>query len=127
MTLSQFTEVWTPLSTSSAALAGFLLGLFLIGRLATDPTFGSAKATGAELTFLTFILIAAIGLVFYGLQTATSVLSNDPGWTRVVSRYALWLLYAATIALGTWLRLRRAHEHRRARAHDRATSELGHE
>lgn len=125
MTLEQVSEVWTPLSVASAAIAGVLFGFLAIGLVTTKARFSSGDAGPLEVGFLTFALVASAGLVFYALQAVTTYLGGDPQWTRVVSRYGLWLLYSAALGVGTLLRSQLALRRRRSRAHDRAVDELG--
>ena len=124
MTLGQLVEVWTPLSVVAAIAAGLVVGFVLVGRFASDPAYASGVATPIEYGVIIAVLAAAIGMIFYSLQIFTSYIGGDTAWTRVVSRFGLWVLYAAAIGLGTWVRLRRHISRKHNEAHDRAVSEL---
>jgi hypothetical protein len=124
VTLAELTEVWSPLSVLAAAIPGFLLGYLLLGRFAADPAYASGDATPLDYGVLTAILTAATGLIFYGFQIITSLVDGDTHWTRVVSRYAIWVLYSLAIGIGLWLRLHRHIAARHAAAHERAVAEL---
>jgi len=106
MTLDQLTEVWTPLSTIANFVGGLLFGVLGVGWAAVHPTYSARLARPAELAVITFLMTAAAGLVFYGIQTATTYLGDDASWTRVVGRFGIWLLFAIAIAVGAWLRMR---------------------
>lgn len=125
MTLQALTEVWTPLSIAAAIVSGLVLGLGLIGWLATNPRYSAGLAGDATIAGLTFAISAFALLVFYALQTLATYLVGDDAWPRVASRYGLWVVCSAAIALGTWLRLRRDRSTRKSKAHDRAVDELG--
>lgn len=123
--LMDITEVWNAASLSFAALAGMLVGYLAIGRFASDPAYASGEATPREYGVLTAVLASAVGLVFFGFQILGTYLDGDPGWTRVVSRLFIWLLYCSAIGLGTWLRLARNRNMRHRQAQDAAKRELG--
>ena len=124
MTLAQFVEVWTPLSTWAAVVSGFLMGFLVIGYFASDPTYASTSTTPARVGVLTAVLVLALGMVFYGLQIFGSYLDGDTTWTRVVSRFGLWVLYGLAIGFGTWVRLQRHLARKHVEVHDRAVHEL---
>lgn len=124
MTVEQLTEVWTPLSIIVNALGGVLFGAFVVGWAITNPAYSVLDADPGEIAFVTSAISTAGGLVFYGIQTATTFLDGDTGWTRVVSRFAIWVLFAAAIGVGAWVRLVIDRHQRRSRAHKRAIAEL---
>lgn len=124
MIWSEISSVWTPLSVSVAVGSGLALGFVLLGRFAADPTYASGKSSPLESAILAIVLTAAIGLVFYGGQIATSWVGGDTGWVRVMSRYGIWLAYSIGIGVGLWLRLHHHLARRRSDAHARAVSEL---
>lgn len=127
MTLEELTAVWTPLSLGVAVLSGALLGYVVLGRFAADPAYASGIASPLEVAVLTFVLTAAAGLIFYGGQIGTSWIGGDTAWTRVVSRYGIWLAYSVAIGVGLWIRLHRHLARKHAEVHDRAVSELADE
>jgi hypothetical protein len=124
MTLAELTEVWTPLSLAVAIISGLLVGILLVGRFASDPAYASGDASPLEYALVTVVMTAAAGLIFYGGQIMTSYIGGDTAWTRVVSRYGIWIAYAAAIGLGTWIRLHRHLRRKHAEIHDRAISQL---
>ena len=124
MTIAELAEVWTPLSLAIALVSGLVVGYILVGRFAVDPAYASGHASPLEYALVTAVVTAAAGLIFYGGQILTSWIGGDTAWTRVVSRYGLWLVYAAAIGLGTWVRLRRHLARKAAEIHDRAVSEV---
>jgi hypothetical protein len=124
MTWAQLTEVWTPLSTIANFLGGLLFGLLGVGWAAVNPAYSARLALPREVALITFLMTASGGLVFYGIQTATSVIGEDPAWTRVVSRFGIWVLFAVAIGAGAWIRLRWDLWRRHAKAHTQAVAEL---
>jgi hypothetical protein len=124
MTWEELSSVWTPLSVVVAALSGALLGYVVLGQFAADPAYASGIASPLQVGVLTVVLLAAIGLIFYGGQIGTSWIGGDTNWARVVSRFGVWLAYSAAIGLGLYLRLRRHLRARHAQAHDRAVADL---
>lgn len=124
LTLASVTEVWNAASVGFAVVAGFLVGYFAVGRFASDPFYASGEATPAEYGVLTAGLIAWIGLVFFGFQVIATYATGDPGWSRVVSRFCIWLLYAGAIGAGITIRLRYQATKKKAMVHDRAVEEL---
>lgn len=124
MTLEQLVEVWTPLSIAAAVLSGLVVGYFLVGRFASDPAYASGIAGPFDYAVITAVLSIAIGMIFYSLQILTSFIGGDTAWTRVVSRFGLWVLYAIAIGVGTWIRLRRHIRRKHVEAHERAIHEL---
>lgn len=124
MTIQELVEVWTPLSIVAAILSGLVVGYFLVGRFASDPAYASGIAGPVDYALITAVLSIAIGMIFYSLQILTSFIGGDTAWTRVVSRFGLWVLYALAIGFGTWLRLRRHIALKHVEAHERAVHEL---
>jgi hypothetical protein len=124
MTLEELTAVWTPLSIGVALLSGSLLGFLVLGRFAADPAYASGTASPLEVAILSAVLTAAAGLVFYGGQIGTSWIGGDTAWTRVVSRYGIWIAYSIAIGVGLWVRLHRHLARKHADIHDRAVSEV---
>ena len=125
MTVAELVEVWTPLSIAVAMLSGLGLGYVLVGRFAVDPAYASGEASALEYAATTAVTAIAAGLIFYGGQILTSYIGGDTAWTRVVSRYGIWVAYSVAIGLGLWLRLRRHVARKRYEAHERAVRELG--
>lgn len=123
MTLD-ITEVWNPASLAFSAVAGLLLGWFAIGRYATDPSYASGQASPREYGVLVASLAIGVGLVFFGFQVLGTYIDGDPGWTRVVSRFFIWMLYCVMIGVGTTGRLHYHVGKRRATAHQRAVTTL---
>jgi hypothetical protein len=124
MTLADLTEVWAPLSLVANAIGGLLFGFAVIGWALVNPQYSTKTARPLEVAFVTFAITSCGGLVFYGIQTATTFLDGDAGWTRVVSRFGIWVLFAAAIGVGAWVRLHIDLRIRRDRAHRRALAEL---
>lgn len=124
ITLAELTEVWTPLATAFAVVAGLALGYFVIGRVGSDPAYASGKATAVEYGTTTAFLTAAVGLVFYSFQALGTYLDHDPSWTRVVSRYCLWALYSVCIGVGVTARFKTHADRKHAEAHQRAVDEI---
>lgn len=123
--LMDITEVWNAASLSFALVAGGLLGFFAIGKYASDPSYASGEASAKEYGVLVAVLASAVGLVFFGFQVLGTYLANDPGWTRVVSRFFIWLLYCGAIGFGTWARLIHNANMRHREAQNAAHRELG--
>lgn len=125
MTLDQLTEVWNLASILFAICAGVGLGALAVGHYASDPAYASGEATSAEYGVLVGFLAIAIGLVFFGFQVLATYLDGDPHWTRVVSRFGVWVVYSVAIGLGTGMRLTWHTSRKHAEAHARAEQELG--
>jgi hypothetical protein len=124
MTFAELTEVWSPLSALIAVISGVLFGL-AFGWIATNPAYSRSDLAGPLRIALTVVLFAvSAGLTFYAGQTLGSFLSADPHWSRVMSRYGQWVLFSAAIGVTTWVLIRHDRASRRARARDRAVSEL---
>lgn len=124
MTLQLFTAVLNPLSVGVAIVTGSLFGLLGVGWFASNPVYSSGLASEIRVATLTVAMTVFAGLVFYAGQTAATYLFGDPMWTRVASRYIVWLVFATSIGCGTYARMRRARALRRRHAHDRAIDEL---
>lgn len=124
MNFSDLTEVWTPLSVVLAALAGLVLGYFVIGRIASDPTYASGRAKPREYGVLTSGLTVAVGLVFYSVQIIAVYIYDDNELARVLGRFGLWVLYGVCIGVGVSVRLRRYYKTKRDEAHERAVAAI---
>lgn len=123
MTIAELTAVWTPLAMLIALGEGLLFGYVLIGRFAVDPAYATRVARPLEYGALTALMTAAAGLVFYAGQILASYLGGDTAWTRVVSRYGIWVAFSVAIGFGMWVRLHRHLARKHAEVHDRATSD----
>ena len=125
ITLAELTEVWSPLSALLALISGVAFGVGA-GWFANSPTYSRADlAAPLRIALIAALFVASAGLTFYAGQTLGSYLSDDPYWSRVMSRYGQWLLFSAAIGITTWAMIRRDRSNRRHRAHRRALSELG--
>lgn len=124
MTFDQLVEVWNLASVVFAIFAGTLLGALAVGHYASDPSYASGQATPVDYAVLVGVMTTAVGLVFFGFQVLGSFLDDDPLWTRVVSRFGLWVVYSVAIGVGTWARLRWHAQRKRAEVHARADHEL---
>lgn len=124
MTAAQLTEVWAPLTVGIALISGFLFGFGILGLFAVDPQYATRDVEPLEASAWTAATIAAIGLVFYGGQVLTAYLDGDIQWTRIVSRYAIWVFYSVAIGAGLWLRIHRHLRRKAAEVHERAVTEL---
>lgn len=124
MTVEQLTEVWAPLTLTVAIVSGFVFGFVVLGMFAVDPQYANRDTTPLEGALWTAVTLAGIGLVFYGGQVFTSYAAGDTQWTRVVSRFGVWVMYSTAIGVGLWLRLHIHNAGRKAEAHARAVTEL---
>lgn len=124
MTLELLTEVWNEYTILFAICAGISLGYLVVGHYASDPAYASGEATSVEYGVLVATLAVAIGLVFFGFQVIATFIEGDPLWTRVVSRFGIWVVYSVAIGLGTGIRLTRHTRRKRAETHARAEHEL---
>lgn len=124
MILEMITEVWNPASLLFAAVAGLLLGWFAVGRYASDPVYASGQASPREYGVLVALMAIAVGLVFFGFQVLGTYIDGDPAWTRVVSRFFIWMLYCVAIGFGTTWRLQFHANRRKTIAHERAVEKL---
>ena len=124
MTWAQLSEVWTPISIGFAIVAGVGFGYFLVGWVASTMTWASGLATPGGVSWLAVSLVSTVGLLFYGGQVWTSYLVGDTAWTRVVSRFVLWLLYSLAIGVGTWIRIRHLTDLKTEAARQRAVGEM---
>lgn len=116
--------VWSP-ATAGAAIAGGLgLGYFVFGMIAEHPTYASS-ATARQIGSLVVMCGILAGTVFYAGQAVATDAEGDSLWPRVVSRYGIWCLYAVALAVGTYVRIRRGHSKRHAKAVAQAHQELG--
>lgn len=123
MTLTDLTAVWAPLSGLIAIISGVVFGI-AFGWLATSPTHSrSDLETPHKIAFWMTAFAASAGLVFYAGQTLGSFMSNDPLWSRVMSRYGEWLVFSVAVGLTMWLLVRHDRGARRTRAYNRAVSE----
>lgn len=108
--MSDLLNVWTPDAVLSALIGGFLLGILLLGRFGDNPGY-SALTT----LILTISIGAFAGLVFWSGQIMDTYLSSGPSLaTRVVGRFALFILFIVTTAIGTGINI----SHRRGNWHD---------
>lgn len=121
MSLDELSKVWTPSSAVLAIIAGVVYGI-LAGRVANNPTYSSGVASPIHIAIVTGVFAASSGLIFFAAQTLGSYLSNDPNWSRVMSRYGQWVLFSVTIACTTWALVRRDRAVRRKRAREIITS-----
>src|SRR4051812_43342026 len=76
VTVSDISEVWTPMSAILAIVAGVGYGL-LVGWIATDPTYSAGTASAARLAVIAIVFAASAGLIFFALQTLGTYLSGD--------------------------------------------------
>jgi hypothetical protein len=124
VTLAELTEVWSPLSALIALVSGVAFGL-AVGWFATNPAYSRSDLAGPlRIALGTVLFSVSAGLVFYAGQTLGSFLSDDPHWSRVMSRYGQWILFSLAIGVTTWALIRRDRSRRRRRAHQRALAEI---
>lgn len=122
MNLAELTEVWTIPSAILAIVAGVAYGL-LVGWIATNPAYSSGIAGPIRSAIIATVFAASGGLIFFAFQTLGSYYSNDPHFTRVMSRYGQWLLFSVTIGVTTWALVQRDLRRRRRRARDQVSTE----
>lgn len=116
------TTVWTPAGTAVAAIAGLMLGVLVLGYLATLPTYVS-EATPLEAGGIVVLASSLAGAVFYAGQIVVAVGADDVP-DRLVSRYGLWVLYSVAMGAGTWARLAWALYRRGRHVHEQAVTEV---
>lgn len=116
--------VLTTANVVTALLGGVLSGYFLIGAIAADPTWISPKATARSVAMLVGTYTIAVGGVFYIGQSVAALVDGDPGWVRIAARYAIWALFGAAMAVGTWARITRNDMDKHDEARERAQHEI---
>lgn len=97
--------VWTTSAVIAAVLAGFAIGAVLgifPRMIGSTPTVVAPRRAGIVVA----LLMAWAGEAFWLGQATDSYLSADPGLPRVLSRAALWLLYASMVGVGVYAALR---------------------
>lgn len=103
--MTLFFTLWTPSAILAAALVGLGIGL----ALALFPAMiGSERSTilaPSRAGLVAAALVVWLGSAFYAGQGVDSYLSADPGLPRVVSRWALWLLFSVAVGIGVWIGL----------------------
>lgn len=124
MTLADLTAVWSPATILAAIVAGAIVGIVLVGSLASNPAYAAKDATPLRYGLLTAVAAGAAGCAFYSLQILASYVDEDPNWRRAASRFLLWVVFSIVIGLGTWIRLVRHIARRHREAHDRAVAEI---
>lgn len=124
MTIENLTTVWSPISALLAIMAGTAYGV-AAGRIATNPAYSAGIASPIRTAVITSIFAASGGLIFFAAQSLGSYLSNDPNWSRVMSRYGQWFLFSIAIGVTTWILVRRDRDARHRRAREIIASELG--
>lgn len=117
--------VWTPPVLVSAAMTGLGVGYIAIATILRNPLFSSGLATPGQNATLATIVAMLGGGAFWVGQVVGSYVDGDPLWWRVLSRFGVWLVFAACFGLGAYLAARKDRETRAARARDRARRELG--
>lgn len=123
MTFAELSEVWRPLDIGFAVIEGLLFGYIVVGRFAADPTYASGLAEPREIAWITAWSTAAAGFLFFGGQILASFLGHDASWTRVVSRYGIWVVFSVAVGIGIFVRLVRHMRRKHAEVHDQAVSE----
>lgn len=126
--LTILTEVWTFTSVTPAIVGGLAFGV-VIGLAANNPFFASRIATPGLYAVLLVAFKITSGVIFYTGQILDAYLSGDPNWTRVVSRFGLWLIFSFSIGVSVFItmyilktqRQERRH-HWRRRSHDHQES-----
>lgn len=124
MTWAELTEVWRPLDIAFALVEGLVFGYVVVGRLAADPTYASGKASPVQVSWWTALSTAAAGFLFFGGQILASFLGHDTSWTRVASRYGIWVVFSVAVGSGLFGRLTRHLSRKHAEVHDQAVSDL---
>jgi hypothetical protein len=97
--------VWTPWSVAGAIIAGLVIGFGLSWPI-TNPLWSSRTATRVQVAIFVSIMTAWIVTVLYVTTIIAAVAVGDVGFTRVVSRYTLFLFAALVSGAGCWLALR---------------------
>lgn len=97
--------VWTWPTVAVALVAGFALGVTVVGYLSALPAYASGVAAAWKYGLLTALGGALAGGVFYVGQALVTFAESSDAWERVVSRWGLWALYSAALGFGTFVRL----------------------
>lgn len=110
--MEDLTRVWTVWAWSFALLTGMAFGGFSLYTLTThmrmslDPLIRSRQRTSFVVAI--FLLSAWGSFMFWGGQTAASILSGDPAWTRTLSRAGIETVgFNVGIAIGMFIHLGR--------------------
>lgn len=117
------TETWTSATFIAAILAGLGIGYVLLGALAIDPAYVTARAARSVGLLIGGTFLAA-GLAFYATQMVVSAAQDDESWPRVVGRFGLWVVYAVCLGVGSWWRAREQARINRSHARARAIREI---
>ena len=118
MSLADLAAVWTLPSAEFAVLSGIRFGL-AVSWISTNPNYSAGLASALRVGVIAFFFAASGGLIFYAGQALGSYLSADPIWYRVLSRYGQWIVFSLSIAVTTWVLIRRDQRDRQRRAHAR--------
>lgn len=126
--MNELLIVWTPAGVISAIAGGLGIGYFVIGQILRNPRYSSGQASPFESGRLVALAGAIVGATFYVGQTLSTLLEESGGvdlaW-RVVSRFALWLLYSLCLGIGAAFAELRDDRERYLVARDRAQRQLG--
>lgn len=104
--MDDLAAVWSWPAALFALGVGLGFGYVVIARVTLSPrwrTQNTARAYG----WLVGVLGAWFSFVVVLSQVIASLITNDPLWPRVLSRYVMWLVASLGLGLGVWLRLRR--------------------
>jgi hypothetical protein len=94
--LEDMMTVWTFAGFSALAVGGFLVGALYLSRVRFLTTLDSSAYAR-----LVFAETAFTGTVFFVGQIIDSALQDPAHVDRVVSRYLLWLMFSAAVAIGS--------------------------
>lgn len=119
-----FEQTWSLSTVVVAVLAGIGVGWAILGQLAADTTYASPTLTPRQVGVVVVWTGLAAGLAFYVGQTVASAADGDFAWPRIVGRYGLWVLYAFSLGIGSYFRLRRHLAAKQAQAEHRAHVEI---
>lgn len=119
--LAAITTVWTPETIIVATVAGFLLGVLVVGKITSLPSYVS-DATALEVAIGLAITGILAGAVFYVGQALVDVAEDIPA--RLLSRFSVWCIYVLAMAVGTGIRVAVDRQNRRRLLLDRARSEV---
>lgn len=107
--------IWSPAAISAGVAGGFGMGLLLIGPFASSPRYSAGLVPPSRIGILTAALGALLGLAFFVGQAVASYATGDALWPRVVARFGVWLIFAAALGVGTFIRVRIEDRRRKAR------------
>lgn len=97
-------EVWSLEAVLAACVSGALFTAYLWWVHIRRPAIN-----GRALPLLVFVDILMGAFLFTVSQVVAALWIGDAGWVRVMSRFGMWVPFAAAVALLLWVAIRARH------------------